>query len=177
MPGRSGAVMAFLVLLLGAGRVSAHALEADFRVLPAQTVRIEAWFETDDPAPGAKVQVFRSNKELLVEGKTDKDGVFHFTFPAIEPLEVKIDAGQGHGKTLTISADALSRPSADTGRARPDRGDTPPGPKIDRHTAFPIREVVLGVTFLLAAAAFVISLRNAQALKRLQAPRGGAPGQ
>jgi hypothetical protein len=42
------------------------------------------------------------------------------------------------------------------------------GPLADRQTPFPIKDVLIGVGFLLAAAAFLLSVRNAGELRRLR---------
>jgi hypothetical protein len=168
MSGRIGAVT-LLALLFTASSLWAHALEARFLLLPDKKVKIEAWFETDDPANNAKVEVFGPDQKLLVNGKTDADGFFTFSLTSLEPLEVKINAGGGHGKILAISADDLSKPTADPGR--PQYGSVKPeskGDVGDGVVAFPVREVILGVSFLLAVAAFAISIHNAQAIKKLK---------
>jgi hypothetical protein len=168
MSGRIGAVTALFAIVVLTDSAFAHALEGRFVVLADKKVRVEAWFETDDPASGAKVEVFKVDKQLLVSGKTDKDGYFDFSFVEPEPLEVKIDAGRGHGKILTITADELNKPSADPGPRRSAPSEGGGTEASSRPAAFPLREVFVGIAFLLALAAFVISIRNARAIKQLR---------
>ncbi len=173
-------VLAVGVLLAAAAAVRAHDDRRAFRVLPDQKVHVESWFvapgHPNEPMKGADVTVTGPEGEVA-KGKTDSEGVFVFAFPRFEPLEVTIADGRGHGGTLKISADDLRKPSTDT---RPLRSLQPPEERSrsggeEAASPYPIREVILGVTFLLAVAAFVISLRNAQAIKRMQA--GVPPGQ
>ncbi len=126
-------------------------------MLPGGKVRVEAWFETGDAPHGAKVRVYRADgSPLLPEpGELDKDGAYVFAYEKAEPLKVVI-SGEGHRKELLIPAAELSSP-----------GTSPPdgGPARERGHEFPIKDLLLGITFLLALAAFVLSLRNARRLR------------
>jgi hypothetical protein len=136
-------------------------------VLPGSKVRVEAWFETGEAPHGAKVRVYRADgSPLFAEpGELDKEGAYVFAYEKAEPLKVII-AGEGHRKELLIPAAELSSP----GTSSP--GTPPPqeNPARERAREFPIKDLLLGVTFLLALAAFVLSVRNARRLRDL--PRG-----
>jgi hypothetical protein len=146
----------------------AHRLEAEYRVLPGRKVQVEAWFETGDPPYGAKVRVYRADGSPLFPdaGQLDRDGAYVFPYEKAERLKVVISAGEGHRKQLIISAAELSPPGA----APP--GNQPPEEVPTRGHAheFPVKDLLLGITFLLALGAFVLSLRNARRLRDL--PRG-----
>lgn len=158
MPRRSAALIPLIVLILPTV-ARAHRLDAEYRVLPNQHVRVECWFETGDSAKGASVQVFRPNGQLLVEGKLDDNGQFVFDPCSVEGLKVVINASGGHRKELLISPHRLNP------AASPDEGEVPPG--ADRSSPVTFKDIVVGVGFLLAAAAFFLSLRNAQRLKEI----------
>src|SRR5262245_55180015 len=160
--------LALLVLLLAADEASAHRLEADYVVLPGRKVQVESWFDiTGDVPKGARVQVFRAEKELLTEGQLDENGVFVFAYEKAEPLRVVVTA-VGHGKELRIPETALANAAAPNPAADAEEGPHSPVPLVNRSSSFTIKDVLIGIGFLLALAAFVLSLRNARRLRELQ---------
>jgi cobalt/nickel transport system permease protein len=174
-------LLAVVTTLLAAGTAHAHRLDAGFEVLPDKQVRIEAWFDlTDKPPKGARVQVFRPGRRLLVEGRLDDRGQFVFDYPEVEPLAVVVSAGAGHEKSFTI-------PAADLEQVHPPGGDgdpLPPSPGtnrlstgIDRSAQWRerLKDALIGISFLLAVAAFVLSWRNGRRLKALQQGAGPPP--
>jgi hypothetical protein len=141
-------LLSLLASLAVAGDVHAHRLDADATVRVICKVQIDSWFSDDSRPKGAPVQVYRvADGELLTEGQLDDQGAFVFLAEA-EPLRVVVDAGEGHRKELTVDL-------------------TQPMPVPERKTEVPVKEVLLGVGLLLAAAAFVLSLRNARQLREL----------
>jgi nickel transport protein len=182
MPRRFGALTALALVLLGAGEVQAHRLDAQAFYFPDQKkVQIESWFDSGQVARGARVQVFRDDGQLLAEGILDQEGRFVFGVANVEPLRVVVNAGGGHRKELEITA-------ADLERSLP-AGETPVDPNLPRQDAAPtpiavggprpgerIKDVLIGVTFLLALAAFVLSWRNARRIRTLKQPDERLPG-
>jgi hypothetical protein len=166
-------LLAVAVVLAGVGPAAAHRLNAEYRVLPAKQVRVEAWFDITGDAPvGAIVQVFAADRRVVAEGKMDDKGTYLFSFDRAEPLTVVISAGLGHGKELTIPAAELAQAGADTtpspAGGSPTPGPTPDSPRTDHQGPLPVKDVLLGVAFLLAVAAFFLSLRNAREVRRLR---------
>lgn len=162
--------LAVLVLLLAApGPARAHRLEAEYRVLPGNKVQVESWFDlTGDSPKGAQVRVYRADGQLLTDGKLDEQGLFVFSYQEPESLRVVVSAGAGHQKELMIPARALG---ADGTAAAPKEApgmSNPPEPFADRGARVSVKDVLAGVGFLLALAAFVLSVRNARDLRRLQ---------
>ncbi len=144
-------VLAGLVTLLTDGVARAHRLDADSSVKLVQKVRIESYFSDDSRPRGAKIQVFRADEsEPFVDDHLDNEGAFEF-FADAEPLRVVIQAGEGHVKELRIAPAVVDASS-------------PPAP-IEHKTQFPIIESFLGLSFLLALSAFILSLRNARRLR------------
>jgi hypothetical protein len=47
---------------------------------------------------------------------------------------------------------------------------------VERDSGFPVKDLMVGVGFVLAAAAFILSLRNAQKLRRLAHPEDSDHG-
>jgi cobalt/nickel transport system permease protein len=144
-------LLALLTLAVTAGSARAHRLKADYVLLPDGKIQIESWFDiTDETPPGARVEVFGPNHQVLVAGKTDDKGLFVFECDRAAPLHVVVSAGAAHRCEIDIPAG--------------------PRPLADHRTDFSAKDVLLGVTFLLALAAFVLSLRNARKLKRSPGP-------
>jgi len=182
-------LLAVPALLAGAADARAHRLEVDYTVRPGQKVQVESWFDlTGKPPPGAQVQVFRDNGDLVTEGVVDDQGIFVFSYTKAEPLRVVVSAGAGHRAEVHIPAQDLAR-SPGAGAQSPDAGGPAAGPEtrtplIDRRPRESVKDVLVGVGFVLAVAAFVLSLRNARRLRELnrrmdrvtpgETPRGSA---
>lgn len=164
MFGRSAA-LTLLACVASAGALHAHRLEVDFHVLPDRRVQIESWFDlTGDSPRGARVQVFRPDGQLLTEGLLNDEGIFVFAFHDAETLRVVVSAGAGHRAELTISPAELTRmPTTAVDPKAPS-----PAPLVDRSPRVSFKDVLTGVGFLLALAAFVLSLRNARQLRALK---------
>lgn len=62
------------VAVLLPGRASAHDLRAVVKLLP-ESVRVEAGFDDDTPAEGAKVTITDAAGNVVAEGKTNDRGV------------------------------------------------------------------------------------------------------
>jgi hypothetical protein len=162
-PRGSNILLAVLGVLGAAGPVHAHRLEADCQVLPGGQVQIESWFDPGDGRPrGAKVQVFRPDGSLVAEGQTDDQGVFVFSCREAESLRVVVNAGAGHRKEFTILKERLEQVAP---------SGTQPPPPSSHPSQVSIKDVLIGVGFLLALAAFVLSLRNARRLEELARQR------
>jgi cobalt/nickel transport system permease protein len=161
-------------ILVTAAPAQAHRLDAAFQVLPGGKVEIESWFDLTNQSPrGATVQVFRSGGQLLVDGKLNEKGLFLFRVNKAERLKVVVSAGAGHRKELVIPQETLEKATLLRG------GDQVPADAVtddaeepssfaDRRSQVSIKDVLIGVGFLLALASFVLSWRNARRLQELQ---------
>jgi hypothetical protein len=153
-----------------AGNAEAHGMEAEYRVTPGGKVQVECWFDQGGESPRrARVEVFRSDSTVLAAGQLDEQGLFVFSCATAEPLRVVITAAGGHRKELAIPATALAqvldqKPQEAAPATR--RETTEVLPQADRSSRVSAKDVLLGITFLLAAAAFVLSLRNARELRQ-----------
>jgi cobalt/nickel transport system permease protein len=161
-------LLALLGLALMAGPARAHRLRADYRLLPGHKIQVETWYDiTRESSPDARVEVFRPDNRLLASGRTDAEGIYVFEYSLAEPLRVVVSAGGAHRDELLIPAEKLAAPLAAPTSQAP--GAVPkedvPGEKksfADRSSDVSAKDVLLGVTFLLALSAFVLSLRNAR---------------
>jgi cobalt/nickel transport system permease protein len=163
-------LLAALAGLVVPGTAHAHRLEADYRVLNDGRVEVESWFDlTGDSPRGATVQVFRRGGDVVAEGNLDDKGLFTFKATRSEPLRVVVSAGAGHRKELLIPKEDGAR--AEMPASTPiteSQGARTQGTFADRSARVSVKDVVTGVGFLLAAAAFVLSLRNARTLRDMR---------
>src|SRR5262245_57150014 len=86
-------ISSFLAALVTAGEVQAPRLVVECRVLADHHVEVEGWYDSPtgpNPAREAKVQVFRSDGQLLTEGHLDTKGLFRFTPEKAESLKVVV---------------------------------------------------------------------------------------
>ncbi|GIW81573.1 MAG: hypothetical protein KatS3mg105_3380 [Gemmatales bacterium] len=162
-------VVAFLCLglLLAPSDIElafAHRLMAKYRLLPGYQIQLESWFDiSSESAKSAEVLVYRQNGELLTKGSLNDKGVFVFEVAQIETLRIVISAAGGHRAEVTIAARELRRAWPDL--PEPAKAEDAE-PFADRSPTVAWQDVLLGITFVLALAAFVMSMRNAQALRQ-----------
>jgi hypothetical protein len=128
-----------------AAPAQAHRLDAQVFVLPDKKIRVESWFSNGDVPHGALVHVYGAQNQLLYEGTLDEKGNWVFSYDRMEPMRIVVSV-PGHRKELPLDASGV--------------------PQHD--IAFPIKDVMVGIGFLLALAAFVLSVRNARRLRALE---------
>lgn len=164
--------MRLLLLLawygLSAGPVLAHRLAVDWQVVDHALVLVG---RTDgQPAAGADVAIRNAAGTSLAEGLLDATGTFRWPVNATGDVTVVVNAGLGHRRTLVLSAAELGPTTGVAGgdpRAARDPGT--PGPRGSSDGSSPLAvRVVVGLTFLLAAAAAGLGLSNRRRLARLE---------
>jgi nickel transport protein len=166
-------LVAVFSVLFAAGPAHAHRPLADFTVLPDRHVRIEGWFDPGgDPMRRAKVQIFRPEDRLLVQGQLDDEGRFVFQYPEAEPLEVIVSAGAGHRCSFVIPREKLIQgkdagTSMEPAPQQQSLHDSSPSPNRRSAWRERFKDALLGVTFLLALGAFILGWRNALKLKSM----------
>jgi hypothetical protein len=168
----------FLAAFVSTRAAHAHRLDAQLFLLPNRTIQVESWFTSGEAAKGAKVQVFDAHERLLSEGQLNGQGIFLFSYGDTPPHTVVVLAGAGHRRVLSIDDGALERAMPETMIAadRPTTETPPvPVPLAQRDARSTVKDVLVGVGFLLALAAFVLSLRNAQKLRALDRPSEKTP--
>jgi len=152
------------------GEAHAHRLEAACRFLPGRMVRVETWFDRGDPPRTGNVEVSRAGGEVLIKGRLSSQGLFLFDAPEGEPLQVVVEAGEGHRAEVAINPEEVVV-------AQVTENPAPAPAQASHEERFPLKDVLLGIGLLIAVAAFVLSLRNARNLRKLQrssGPRGSA---
>ena len=90
-----------LLLLLLPGLAVGHKVNL-FAYAEAGQIYVEGYFPDGRSVSNGKVKVFDSADQLLLEGKTDPDGLFNFPIPKTKDLSIVLDAGMGHKTTFTL---------------------------------------------------------------------------
>jgi hypothetical protein len=130
--------------------------------LRAGQVEVEAYFDDDTPARGAKVKVLDGQQAVIAEGRTDREGRWTFAAPEAGTYQVVADAGAGHRATTQITVPAARPPgeqnrSAEKGPARepPSAPESPvpisDSPSRTEFVRFPWLGVLLGLGVIGAA--------------------------
>jgi hypothetical protein len=168
--------LAFSLLSPPAAR--AHRLVAEFTVLPGQKVQVSCRYKViprSIPAVGARVRVYRGDDAVLVQGETDDQGQFVFAVERAEPLRVEAYQ-EGHRAEVQIDARVLGSSKEGDHDEQTGLSANRSQPKKNRENSDPpeenfrewLREILVGVGFLLALGAFLLSLRNAKHLREMQ---------
>ncbi|HZU34263.1 MAG TPA: hypothetical protein VFA18_00055 [Gemmataceae bacterium] len=178
MRGRIGFLMPAGLFALLAFPLPAHAhrLVADYSVLSGRRVQVESWFDpTGNNARAAKVQVLRADGTVLAAGTMSDQGVFVFAYDRAEPLKVVVSAGKGHRAEVQIPESELQAPASGKATAPAsseahDSNSLQPGPpRLSHRPRETWNDILTGIGFLLALAAFVLSVRNSRTLRKLEA--------
>ena len=93
-----------VLIILGpiwAGTASAHKVNL-FAYVEAGTVYVESYFPDGTAVEDGKVLVYDSQDNLVLEGRTDKEGLFNFPVPKIDDLTIVIEASMGHRNTFKL---------------------------------------------------------------------------
>jgi len=157
-------------VLFWSAAAQAHRLDGQVFLLPDGKVQVEAWFSSGEPARGARMEAFQADQKPIAEGLLDEHGVYRFSCPRGVGLTVILTASGGHRKELKVTPGDWPRQAnaaSDHASSAPE-DDTPPMPLSRPDMATPIKEALLGITFLVALAAFWLSSRNARRLKELE---------
>lgn len=62
----------------------------------------ESYFPDSRPVEGGKVLVFDSQDKKLLDGVTDKKGLFSFAIPKADDLTIVIEATMGHKNSYKL---------------------------------------------------------------------------
>ena len=93
-------VVVFVSLLLS-GTALAHRVNL-FAYVDGGKIYTESYFPDGKPVTGGKVLVYDSREKLLVQGITDKEGLFSFPIPVVDDLKIVIDATMGHRNSFKL---------------------------------------------------------------------------
>jgi hypothetical protein len=173
MLGRYSIVMA--LLLTAAVPCFAHDLRARHEVLPNGRILVYCWYNgalKQSPARGAEVEVRRAGGEPI-RGTTDDEGCFTFSYDRAEEMTIVVrQAGHVNHPFDVVQVDELgdSSPSVTDPSTSGEvaAAATHLQKAADDSSRQALKDLLLGVSLIFAAAAFVMSLRNARRLRDIQ---------
>ncbi|MEJ2157884.1 MAG: carboxypeptidase-like regulatory domain-containing protein [Desulfobacteraceae bacterium] len=94
-------LMAVAVALLCSTAAMAHKVNV-FAYVEGGKVYTESYFPDGSPVEGGKVLIYDSQDNLLLEGVTDKAGLFSFDVPKVDDLTIVIEATMGHKNSFKL---------------------------------------------------------------------------
>ena len=95
-----------LFIVCGASEVYAHKVYI-FAWAEGDTVYTES-YSGDRKVKEGIIKVFTVSGDKILEGKTNKDGLFSFKIPEKTSMKIVLEAGQGHRAEYLLKADDLS---------------------------------------------------------------------
>lgn len=105
-------VLAIALSLLCGTTGWAHKVNV-FAYVEGDTVVVEGYFSGKVKAQNSPVEVFDSNGKKILEGKTDKKGIFRFKVSDLPPvkgdIKIVLEGGMGHKADFTLRADEMPR--------------------------------------------------------------------
>lgn len=112
---------AVVVVALVPGRAAAHDLKATVK-LQADVVVVEAGFDDETPAQGAKVAILDASGKEIATGKTDETGVWKFKKPEPGKYRAIVEsAGHRDEVEFPIEAAELLDSPTEFARERPNQ--------------------------------------------------------
>ncbi len=166
-------VLLLLVWLLGPSTGLAHRLSVDWRVADGWLI-ITANTE-GTAAAGADVTVAAEDGSVVQTGVLDESGRFSAAIPADAGVTVTVNAGLGHRRSLTLSAEqlragrTLGGDLATAGTVASNRPPADPSASGTSETVFSLpARVGTGLALLFALAALWMSYRNSRRLTALE---------
>lgn len=129
-PGRAAAgflpVLIFMALL-NVSTALAHGVSI-FAWIQGETVHTQSKFMGGKRPNQALIEVFDETGNLLLNGKTDTQGLFSFKAPKISDMQIVLTAGMGHRAVWTLSKDDFQEAVVDADIHRRIRTITPGKP-------------------------------------------------
>ena len=87
--------------LLSSGTALAHKVNL-FAYVDDGKIYTECYFADGRPVTAGKVLVYDNREVLLLEGVTDREGLFSFAIPKVDDLTIVIDAAMGHRNSFKL---------------------------------------------------------------------------
>ena len=111
-------ILALAILLISCGVLPALAHKINvFAYVEDGQVMTESYFADGRPVKQSRVKVYDSSDALLLEGKTDDQGLFNFPIPRVDTLTIEVREILGHRNTYTLGKTdiaAASTPAAES---------------------------------------------------------------
>jgi len=89
-----------------------------FAYVEAGQVMTESYFADGRPVKQSRIRVYDSSEALLLEGKTDDQGLFSFPIPKVDTLTIEVREILGHRNTYTLRKSEVAGTGANAQEAR-----------------------------------------------------------
>ena len=99
-------VLILALLLFNSTPAQAHKVNI-FAYVEGDTVHTQSYFSDGKRCRNTKVTVYDSDGTSLLEGTTDREGLFSFKTPKSDDLRIVLEASMGHRNEYQISRDEL----------------------------------------------------------------------
>ncbi len=96
-------IMAASIMLIGiVGAASAHS-PVLWCYVEKGRVNVEAFFSGGSKIQGAEIVVIDKNGKKLLEGRTNKEGLFDFAPPVQDDMTILLRVNEGHSAEFTLT--------------------------------------------------------------------------
>ncbi len=160
-------ILAMAGLIFIARAALAHKILVDCLVKEEGTVQIEAFFPDGSPAKKVKVEVFRSDGSLFIEGKTDTEGRF-FLHPGrpLGPWRVVVTGTMGHAAETQFELTGEVKEKEGPEKAAVSK---PEAKRLAHKEATPWFKIIAGLGFIFGLSSFIFILKLRSERKRKNA--------
>ena len=94
-------LLCIIAFLLFSGTALAHKVNI-FAYVEEGKIYTESYFPDGTPVENGKIRVYDGQGNLLLEGITDKMGLFNFVVPKVADLTIVIEASMGHRNSFKL---------------------------------------------------------------------------
>jgi len=137
------------ILVFWAAPAQAHRIAIDSIRLPDGRLRVEVYYADGRPAMGAEITVRSAGGAEVARGTTDGGGIFEFTAPTSEDLEVEARHEGTHRATQRIlRREVPASPSPEALPAAAPGAQAPPAAAARPRGAFPIWNLLAGIVLI-----------------------------
>ena len=106
LKGRLVFPLSLVLFLIAVPQANAHGINVTARV-EGDRVLTESYFNSKIKVIDGQIKVFGPNGELLLEGKTDANGIFSFKIPQETDLRIVLESAMGHRAEYVLKADEI----------------------------------------------------------------------
>ncbi len=106
LKGRLVFPLSLVLFLIAVPRANAHGINVTARV-EGDRVLTESYFNSKIKVIDGQIKVFGPNGGLLLEGKTDANGIYSFKIPQETDLRIVLESAMGHRAEYVLKADEI----------------------------------------------------------------------
>lgn len=100
-------VTIFILSLIISNQAFAHKVSI-FAYSEGGMIYTESYFPDGSPAVNGEIQVYDSNNRLILEGKTNNQGIYDFKVPRVDDLKIILLASMGHRAEFLLKKEDIA---------------------------------------------------------------------